>query len=121
MSRVTHFEIPADKPDRAIRFYSDVFGWSFHKWDGPMDYWMIETGKGGPGIDGGLGKRETPESGPTSVIQVQSIDESLKKIEASGGKVVVPKSAIPGVGHVAYFQDPEKNVLGVFQPDAEAH
>ena len=85
-----------------------------------MDYWMIETGKEGAGINGGLGRRETPESTLTSVIEVDSIDDCLKKIETTGGKVVVPKSSIPGVGHVAYFQDPEKNVLGVFQPDTTA-
>ena len=85
-----------------------------------MEYWMIETGKEGPGIDGGLMKRETPESTPTSVIQVASIDESIARIEKSGGQIVVPKSSIPGVGHVAYFVDPEKNMLGVFQPDASA-
>ena len=118
MSRVTHFEIAADNPDRAIRFYSDVFGWNFQKWEGPMDYWMIETGKEAPGIDGGLMKREAPDSGATSVIQVDSIDESIRAIEQKGGKIVVPKSAIPGVGHVAYFHDPERNLLGIFQPDS---
>lgn len=121
MSRVTHFEIPADQPDRAIRFYSDVFGWQFQKWEGPMEYWMIQTGTEGPGIDGGLMKRETPESSPTSVIQVESIDQSIQKIEKNGGKIVVPKSPIPGVGHVAYFHDPENNMLGIFQPDPSAH
>ncbi|MCI0602532.1 VOC family protein [bacterium] len=120
MSRVTHFEIPADNPERAIQFYSGVFGWTFHKWEGPMQYWMIETGKDAPGIDGGLARRESPDSTPTSVIQVDSIDESLKKIEKSGGKIIVPKSPIPGVGHVAYFHDPERNMLGIFQPDPSA-
>jgi predicted enzyme related to lactoylglutathione lyase len=117
MSRVTHFELPADNPDRAIRFYSDVFGWNFQKWEGPMEYWMIETGKEGAGIDGGLMRRETPESALTSVIEVDSIDESIKRIEQKGGTIVVPKSSIPSVGHVAYFHDPERNLLGVFQPD----
>ena len=120
MSRVTHFEIPADNPDRAIRFYADVFGWKFQKWDGPMEYWMIETGKDEPGIDGGLARREAPGSSTTSVIQVPSVDDSLKAIETKGGKVVVPKSPIPGVGHVAYFHDPEGNFLGIFQSDPSA-
>ena len=41
MSRVVHFEISADQPDRAIRFYQNVFGWQFTKWDGPMPYWLV--------------------------------------------------------------------------------
>ena len=50
MSRVIHFELSMDNPERAIKFYSDVFGWDSEKWEGPMDYWMISTGKG-EGID----------------------------------------------------------------------
>ncbi len=45
MPRPIHFEIPADDPDRAIAFYRDVFGWKFQKWEGPMPYWLITTGK----------------------------------------------------------------------------
>ncbi len=48
-----HFEISADDPARAIEFYRTVFGWSFQKWEGPMPYWMVQTGNNGPGIDGG--------------------------------------------------------------------
>ena len=44
MPRPVHFEIPAENPERAMQFYSTVFGWKFSKWEGPMDYWMITTG-----------------------------------------------------------------------------
>ncbi len=47
MPRPIHFEIPAENPERAMQFYSSVFGWKFNKWDGPMDYWVISTGTGG--------------------------------------------------------------------------
>ena len=49
MSKVIHFEIPADNPERAIAFYEQALGWKFRKWDGPMEYWMVE---GGPAEDG---------------------------------------------------------------------
>jgi len=53
MPRPVHFEIPAENPQRAIDFYTKVFGWKFSKWDGPMDYWIISTGQAPePGIDG---------------------------------------------------------------------
>ncbi len=41
MSRVVHFEIPADDPARAVKFYEKVFGWKFQKWEGPMEYWLV--------------------------------------------------------------------------------
>ena len=45
MSRVVHFEIPADDPVRAAKFYEDVFGWKIEKWEGPFDYWLVTTGE----------------------------------------------------------------------------
>ena len=55
MPRVVHFEIHADQPERAVKFYKELFDWQFHKWEGPMDYWLIVTGPDGqPGINGGL-------------------------------------------------------------------
>ena len=43
MPRVVHFEIQAEDPDRAIRFYRSLFAWQFSKWEGPMDYWLIQS------------------------------------------------------------------------------
>ena len=43
MSRVVHFEIHAENPERAVRFYTAVFGWTITKWDGPFDYWLVST------------------------------------------------------------------------------
>ncbi len=45
MPRVVHFEIYADQPERAIKFYQDVFGWNFQKWNGPYDYRLVTTGE----------------------------------------------------------------------------
>jgi len=46
MPRPIHFEIPADRPERAVAFYEHLFGWQFQKWDGPMPYWLVRTGDG---------------------------------------------------------------------------
>ena len=55
MSRVVHFEIHADKPERAAAFYQALFAWEFTKWAGPQDYWLIKTGPDSqPGINGGM-------------------------------------------------------------------
>ena len=120
MPRVIHFEIPADQPERAVKFYSDIFGWNFQKWAGPTDYWLVSTGDQGPGINGGLLRRSHPGASTVNTVDVVSVDESLRKIEAAGGRVVAPKMAIPSVGYLAYCQDPEGNTFGIMQADAAA-
>ncbi len=122
MPRPIHFEIPADDPERAAAFYRDVFGWKFEKWDGgPMPYWLITTGGNGePGIDGGLLPRPHPGASTVNTVGVASVDESVKAIESKGGRNVVPKLAIPGMGWLAYCTDPEGNTFGIMQADEAA-
>ncbi|MBS1914121.1 MAG: VOC family protein [Bacteroidetes bacterium] len=120
MQRISHFELLANDPARAESFYSNVFGWTFTKWDGPMDYWMIATGTEGPGIDGGMGRRNSPEERANNVIDVPSFDEWAARIAANGGTQTVPKSAVPGVGYLGYFRDTEGNEFGLIQFDAAA-
>ena len=121
MPRVVHFDIAADDPERAVAFYETVFGWEITKWDGPMEYWLITTGpEDEPGIDGGLAKRMDPSTGTENTIDVESVDDYVEKIEASGGKILRPKSAVPGVGWLAYCQDTEGNTFGIMQSDTAA-
>lgn len=118
MHRVIHFEIPADDPERATRFYGDVFGWTFTKWEGPQEYWLVTTGKKEDrGIDGGI-LRRMPGAVVCNTIDVPSLDDAVRRIEEKGGKTVVPKMTLPGVGDIAYCQDPEGNVFGIIQEAA---
>jgi len=119
MLRVTHFELPADDPEKLVKFYRDVFGWTIQKWDGPMDYWLIKTGpEDQPGIDGGIARRSKGDSGAINSIDVPSVDDYVAKIEDIGGSVVAPKRAIPGVGYLAYCKDPDGNVFCIMEEDA---
>jgi len=121
MSRVIHFEIPADDPERAIKFYEKVFDWQIEKWDGPIEYWLIMTGEEDkPGIDGGLGRREDPTTGVENTIDVKKLDASLADVKANGGEVIRPKMAVPGVGWMAYIKDTEGNVFGLMESDTNA-
>jgi hypothetical protein len=53
--RVIHFEIQADNPGRALKFYRHMLGSEFTKSEGLMPYWLILTGPDSqPGINGGL-------------------------------------------------------------------
>jgi len=126
MARVVHFEVHADDPERALRFYSDTLDWQFRKMDGDTDYWLITTGPSGePGIDGGLLRRPVPVDGQAvdafvCTVCVTSLDRTLEKVTGSGGILAVPKMPIPGVGWLAYATDTEGNVFGMMQPDPGA-
>jgi len=121
MPRPIHFEIPAENPQRAIDFYTKVFGWKFSKWDGPMDYWIISTGQAPePGIDGGLMPRRDPNQPCVNTIGVTDLDESIASVLASGGAIALPKMPVPAVGWLAYCKDTEGHIFGMMQPDAAA-
>jgi predicted enzyme related to lactoylglutathione lyase len=116
MNRVVHFEISADDPERASGFYRSVFGWKIINWEGPVDYWLVTTGeKGTPGIDGGIKHRPEPDLTTVVTVEVESVDETLDKITAGGGVILMPKTEIPGVGYHAYFRDTEGNVVGLME------
>ena len=120
MAGVIHFEINADNPERIIEFYTKVFGWRIEKWKGPMEYWIIyPDSEEGDGIGGGIAKSISGE-GIINTIGVDSVDEYVKRINKSGGSLVRPKMAIPGVGWLAYFKDIEGNVFGIMENDPKA-
>lgn len=56
-----------------------------------------------------------------NTVDVTSVDEFILKVVAAGGKVVMPKTTISGVGHLAYCADTEGNVFGMMQNDPTAH
>ncbi len=126
MARVIHFEIHADNPDRAIRFYQNVLGWNFNKWEGATPYWLITTGPDEqPGINGGMLPRQCKIDGQAVIayvctVGVTSLDESVKKAQSNGGTITMPKSPIPGVGWLAYCKDTEGNMFGMMQADPQA-
>jgi predicted enzyme related to lactoylglutathione lyase len=121
MNRPIHFEIPADNPEAIMTFFGTVFGWKFHKWEGPMPYWTVSTGdKDTPGIDGGVMPKRHPGQPMVNTMGVEDVDKTAAAVAAAGGQVVVPKMAIPTVGWLIYFKDPEGNIHGAMQADANA-
>jgi uncharacterized protein len=119
MSRVVHFEIPAEDPARAVKFYEDVFGWKIEKWEGPFDYWLVTTGEEDEmGINGALMPKEMGEM-VRDTISVDSYDEFAKKIEMEGGKMLTEKMEIPNMGYTGSFQDTEGNIFSIIEPKME--
>jgi predicted enzyme related to lactoylglutathione lyase len=116
MKRVVHFEIGADDPDRAAKFYQDVFEWEINKWDGPIDYWLATTGEEKePGINGAIKHRVDPRQSTINTIEVPSVAAFIDKIVSAGGEVVMPKTEIPGIGFHAYCRDTEGNIFGIIE------
>jgi predicted enzyme related to lactoylglutathione lyase len=51
---------------------------------------------------------------------VESLDATLAKVHAQKGKVLQPRTVIPGKGYVAFLEDTEGNVLGIIEHSATA-
>ena len=123
-NRVVHFEIPFDDGDRARGFYGGVFGWQVMTVPG-MDYTMVmtgptdqETGPTEPGyINGGMFERseQFPGKAPNLVIDVESIDDTLRQVKEAGGSVVGERMAVGDMGFAAYFTDTEGNLIGLWE------
>lgn len=124
MNGPSYFEIQASELKRAIEFYGAVFGWTFTRADGlPIEYWRIQT----DGSRGGLlrrpAKAPAPEQGTNAFVcsmEVADFDATARRITDSGGRVALPKFAVPGVCWQGYFLDTEGNTFGIFQPDPTA-
>ena len=117
---IGRFAINADDVSRARRFYEQTFGWRFRPW-GPPDFYLIETGdQRASGVGGLLQERRELIKGVKMVgfectITVENIDQTIKTVQANGGKIAMPKFHIPTVGTGAYFNDTEGNVFGAMQ------
>jgi len=119
-NRVVHFEIPCDDPEKTIDFFKNVFGWTFQKF-GNEEYWIAITGdEKSPGINGGIMKKRDPKQPIANSINVEDIDDAMKRVENAGGKIVVPKMPIPSVGWLSYFTDPDGNIHDIYQNDPSA-
>ena len=123
MGRVVHFEIHASDLDRAERFYREVFGWEVRRFDGPVDYRLLNTGANSEtGIDGALVERRGTNGDGEAVIayvctvQVDDIESTESRVREAGGEQVVGRQEIPDVGQLSYFKDTEGNIFGAMQP-----
>ena len=122
-NHVAHFAINADDPGRARRFYERVFGWTFLPW-GPPDFFQIRTGVGtDAGPMGALQRRRELLPGQRTIgfectISVADVDRVARDVRASGGRILMEKTTIAGVGDLVFFADPEGNVVGAMRYDA---
>lgn len=127
MNPVVHFEMPYDDRDRVAKFYEAAFGWQMKKFGEEMGNYitaytaetdenrMVKT----PGaINGGFypKKPDWPAQYPSVVISVSNIQDAMKKVTDSGGKVLGEPVDIPSVGAYVSFTDTEGNRVSLLQP-----
>jgi hypothetical protein len=127
-NQLSHFAIHVDDIDRARKFYGAVFDWKFQGFGGgPItDFCQIKDSAGN--LLAPLGAMQSrkfnpapqPVTGFECSIAVNDIDAVARAVEANGGKIVMPKAAIRGIGWVVKFLDSEENLACAVQYDPAA-
>lgn len=118
--QITHIEFPADNTDRGQRFYKELFGWDFEGYEALPGYFLFNTGSI-ESAGGAVGQRGTATGDKLRIyVTVDSILEALAKVDGLGGKIVSPKSAIPGQGPYAVINDSEGSEVGLYEEAAAA-
>ena len=124
-AQLSHFAINAEDVEEARRFYTAVFGWTFRAW-GPPGFFQIEPGDGGsPVIMGALQARRDLLPGTKTVgfectFGVDDVDAVAKIVQVEGGRILMDKTTITGVGDLIWFEDPAGNVVGAMRYDPSA-
>ena len=116
MSSIVHFEIFCDEEERASKFYAELFGWKVERIAGAR-YWNITTQEGAAG---GLTHRFNPHQKIINYFGVSSVREASARVEGLGGRVLVPRMAVPKAGYYALCMDTEGNIFGLWEEDREA-
>src|SRR4029453_6485051 len=117
---VVHFELMSKDPAKLSTFYEKTFGWKIQQRP-ELNYRIVETGRK-DGINGGIVKPDRPEPWPgnmTMYILVDDLAAYRKKIVAAGGKIHVEEQAVPGMGTLSLFTDPEGRMMGLWKPTAK--
>ena len=127
MPTIVYFQIPSDDIERSKEFYNQLFGWKIDKFPESntpegMENWTVTTtdDKGNKALGGGMSKRQMPQQQITNFIDVKSVGEYSSKVEKLGGKVVVPKTAVPGMGYYAVCVEYIKQQLGIVESNESA-
>lgn len=114
------FEIPMTDVERARKFYETIFDCKLdyaQMMDMDMLFFPAEPGNGK--ASGGLVKSNmhTPSAELGPIIYLNGnpdLDNALSKVEAAGGKVLMPKTHISDdIGYMAFFIDSEGNRMAL--------
>lgn len=112
---IVWFEIPADNPERAQKFYSSLFEWNIKLFPGMTEYWHIDTGGGNDTPDDGMITRKHPGQPITNYISVKSVTQSMAKVVKLGREICMPKTAVSQMGYFAICRDTEHNTFALWE------
>ena len=126
MNPVVHFEMPYEKKERLVQFYSQVFGWDMNYLGKEMGEYVVasttETDENrmplrAGTIGGGFFPKgpDMPTS-PSVVIAVEDINAAIKRITDAGGEILGHPVEIPGIGQYVAIIDSEGNRVGILEP-----
>ena len=118
---ISWFEIPTTDINRAQKFYETIFGITMIPMElpnikmrmFPLDDMM--NGIGGALVDSGGFHKPSMTEGPLIYLNANpDVQLVLDKVEAAGGKIMVPKTEIsPEYGNMAVFFDTEGNRMAL--------
>ncbi len=110
MGKVIGFEMSSQEPEKAIEFYSNVFDWKFASPE--WDYWAVHTNGE---MSGGISKGPSDYPHGTRIqIEVDAIDDSIKKAVEHGAQIVRDKMEFDSF-YLAYLVDPTGIGFGLIQ------
>ena len=110
---VMWFEVLGNDAGKLRKFYADLFGWTFDVLP-QVDYGVAATGEA-RGVMGGIGKAYGAyKSWVTFYTETSDVTASLAKAEALGGRVIAPRTELPGAV-IGIFEDPEGHILGLVE------
>lgn len=114
---INWFEIPASDFSRAVTFYKAILGKEIEEAE------MFGTKMGffptdGKNVSGAIVQGEDYKPATTGVLAYlnggNDLQAVLSRVEASGGKILVPKTQIsPEMGYFGMFMDTEGNKMAV--------
>lgn len=123
MNKVMHFDIHASNADKTREFYEAVFDWKCNSYAGAEEFYQISTSEGE--VIGAIsGRKYNPDLkniyGFECSISVDDVEDTIRAVEKAGGKTLMPRTAIPGVGWIAKFLDPDGNLFCAIKYDKSA-
>lgn len=108
-------QISSTMPINAMAFFNEVFGWTFQKLG--KETYLSATEEASPFQIVQFQENTEPTIG---TIEVKDVDQMVERVQKEGGEIVIPKTAVPGIGWLAYCKGPDQHIFSLMQPDLMA-
>jgi predicted enzyme related to lactoylglutathione lyase len=103
--------------EKAKSFYTELLGWQTEAWSGEMEYTIIKVGDRGHG--GFIAAQGGAPSHWNGSVFVEDADETVRRAEAAGGRILFGPESMPEVGRFAVIADPQGAVTTAFAPQGD--